>query len=48
MEPLNDIRRRYTDSADEELGLILDDHGDDIVEQTFGVVVVGLSGSRSQ
>jgi len=40
---LNNFLRRYTDSADEQLGLLLDDYIDKFIEFTLGVIVVCLS-----
>jgi len=48
VKPFHYIGRRYTDGAYEELCLLLDDDGDEVVQQALGVVVIGLSRSRTK
>lgn len=46
VQPVYYILRWHSHSADEELGLFLDNHGNQIVEKPLGVVVIGLSSGR--
>ena len=48
MQSLDDGLGRHADGANEELGALLDDDADELVEVAFGVVVVGLSRGRTQ
>jgi hypothetical protein len=48
VEFLNDLFRWYTDGTDKQLCLFFDDNIDKIVEFTFGVIVVCLSGVRAK
>lgn len=47
VEPLDDVLWWDTDGTDEELGLLLDNDVDQLVELTLGVVVVGLTGGAA-
>lgn len=43
VETVDDVLGRDTDGTDEELGTLLNDDGDELVELALGVVVVGLT-----
>ena len=47
VQPVHHPLRGDADGADEQLGLLLDDHFDELVQLSFGVVVVGLSRARA-
>jgi len=44
VETVNGRLGRNTDSGDEELGALLNDDGEEVVELAVGVVFVGLAG----
>ena len=44
MELVHDFLGRHADGANEQLGALLDDDVDEIVQTAMGVVVVGLAG----
>jgi hypothetical protein len=48
VEFLNNFLGRYTDGTDKQFGLFLDNHVDQIVEFTLGVIVVCLSSVSSK
>jgi len=44
----NNLFGRYSDGADEEFGLLIDDDIDEFIQLSFVVVVVGLSGRSAE
>jgi len=48
MKLLNNLLGWYTDCADEQLGLFLNDYIDKFIEFTLGIIVVGLSSIGSK
>lgn len=48
MKLLHNFLGRYTDCADEQLGLFLNDNINQFIEFTLGIIVVGLSSIGSK